>query len=280
MRSASFDRAQVIARVAVSRRYRWVAEAVVERLADEELPKARNLADAEKRVKRRLHQIFGAYTGQADYSRLLLTLATAHASGEPEQLRADCRVAMAEHASTRERLPILDAFYDRIFAITGPPSSIVDIACGLNPLAVPWMGLPAGAHYSAYDIDRGLVELADGFLDLLDLPGTRALRDVVDDPPDEACDIALLLKSIPCIDQQHPDASAALLRSVGARARWLVISFPTQSLGGHGKGMARTYQARFDTLSDELGWSDVTRIELPGELVFVVGPGWETRHDR
>src|SRR5688572_21566220 len=61
----------VLARVGASRRYRWVAEAVVARLAEEEIPKARNLADAEKRTKRRLHQIFGAYTGQPDYARLL-----------------------------------------------------------------------------------------------------------------------------------------------------------------------------------------------------------------
>lgn len=276
MAEATIDRAAVIARVAVSRRYRWVAEAVVERLADEELPKARNLADAEKRVKRRLHQIFGAYTGQAEYSRLLLALSTAHASGDPQQLRAACRAAMAEHASTRERLPILDVFYERILEITGPLSSVVDIACGLNPLAAPWMRLPDGATYSAYDIDSGLVGLADGFLDLLDLPGTRALRDVVTSPPDDTCDLALLLKSVPCIDQQAPAAAANLLRTMSARARWLVVSFPTQSLGGRGKGMARTYQARFDALCDELGWSNVERIELAGELVFVVG-GWGTR---
>jgi len=270
MADAAIGKADVIARVAVSRRYRSVSEAVVERLADEELPKASNVADAEKRVKRRLHQIFGAYTGQAEYSRLMVALATAVASGEPEQVRTACRAAMEQHASTRERLPILDTFYEHILDITGSPASIVDIASGLNPLAAPWMRLAHGARYSAYDIDRGLIGLADGFLDLLGLPGTRALRDVVVDPPSESCDLALLLKSIPCIDQQRPDAAANLLRTVSCRARWLVVSFPTQSLGGRGKGMARTYQARFDALCAELDWRDVTRIELPGELVFVV----------
>ena len=105
----------------------------------------------------------------------------------------------------------------------------------------------------------------------------RALRDVVTNPPEDTCDLALLLKSIPCLDQQAPDAAANLLRAMAARSRWLVVSFPTQSLGGHGKGMARTYQARFDALCDELGWSDVERIELAGELVFVVaGDGVRT----
>src|SRR5687768_12245801 len=62
--------ASVTARVLASRRYRHVDPALVERLAAEEAPKAKNLADAEKRTKRRLHQIFGAYTGQPDYTRL------------------------------------------------------------------------------------------------------------------------------------------------------------------------------------------------------------------
>jgi 16S rRNA (guanine(1405)-N(7))-methyltransferase len=264
------DRAEVIARVGVSRRYRWVGDAVVARLTDEELPKARNLADAEKRVKRRLHQIIGAYTGQADYSRLLLDIARAHATGDPEQLRAACRDAMAEHASTRERLPILDLFYERVFAVTGEVASVFDVACGLNPLAAPWMRLADGASFNACDIDSGLIGLVDGFLDLFGLPGRRELCDVVADPPTIPCDLALLLKSIPCIDQQHPDASVNLLRAISAQARWLAISFPTQSLGGRGKGMARTYQARFDGLAAELHWSDMQRIELPGELVFVV----------
>ncbi|HYI15352.1 MAG TPA: hypothetical protein VEX37_08175, partial [Thermomicrobiales bacterium] len=123
--------ASVTARVLASRRYRHVDPALVDRLAAEEEPKAKNLADAEKRTKRRLHQIFGAYTGQPAYARLMLDLATAW-QGEPDEaVRAACRTAMAAHASTRERLAILDEFYERVFTITGVPTSIVDIACGL-----------------------------------------------------------------------------------------------------------------------------------------------------
>jgi len=54
----------ILAAVADSRRYRHVAPTLVARLAAEELPKSKNAADAEKRTKRRLHQIFGAYATQ------------------------------------------------------------------------------------------------------------------------------------------------------------------------------------------------------------------------
>src|SRR5688572_12507219 len=120
--------ADIVARVLASRRYGRVAPALVQRLAAEEAPKARNPAEAEKRVKRRLHQIFGAYTARPDYSAILAKLQ--HAADE-EARRHVCRSAMAGHASTRERLPIIDDFYRELFAVTGRPASLLDIGCGL-----------------------------------------------------------------------------------------------------------------------------------------------------
>ncbi len=260
----------IAARVLTSRRYRFVDPALIERLAAEEMPKAKNLAEAEKRTKRRLHQIFGAYTGQPDYTQLLLDLTTAW-DGEPnDAVRAACRTAMAAHASTRERLEILDEFYERIIAITGVPGSIVDIACGLNPLAIPWMGLPERASYVAYDIDSQMLGFIDGALELFGVTHRVEPRDIVTNPPTDDCDLALLLKSVPCLDQQDTDAAARILHAI--RARQIVVTFPTRSLGGHGKGMARTYHARFETLLSEIGgaFTVAGEIELANELVFVI----------
>jgi 16S rRNA (guanine(1405)-N(7))-methyltransferase len=260
----------ILARIATSRRYRTVSDEVILRLAGEEIPKSRNLADAEKRTKRRLHQIFGAYTGQPDYPSLLVRMTAAHERGDDEEVRALCRTAMEWHASTRERLPILDRFYAAIFAITGVPESIVDLACGLNPLAFPWMGLADGATYVACDIDSGLVGFVAGFLDLLGVEHRVRLCDVVASPPNACCDVALLLKSVPCLDQQDPTTAVRVLSAIDARH--YVITFPTQSLGGRGKGMARNYRTRFEALRTELGWESrhVDEIELPGELIFIV----------
>lgn len=260
----------VLARVAVSRRYRHVAEEVVRRLAAEEIAKSRNLADAEKRTKRRLHQIFGAYTGQPDYPQRLLALARTVEGGDQEAVREVCRAAMATHVSTRERLPVLDRFYAELFAITGVPAVVCDVACGLNPLAVPWMSLPSGARYLACDIDAQLVAFVAGALELFGVEARVDLRDVVTAPPEYAGDVALLLKSVPCLDQQDPGAAARVL--AGLRARHIVVSFPSQSIGGRAKGMERTYRARFAALLDELGWQRrrVEELELPAELVFVI----------
>ena len=52
---------EIVERVRRSSRYRAVDPALVARIAHEELPKARNVDDAVKRVKRRLHQAVGAF---------------------------------------------------------------------------------------------------------------------------------------------------------------------------------------------------------------------------
>jgi len=260
----------VTTRVLASRRYRHVDPALVERLAAEETPKAKNLADVEKRTKRRLHQIFGAYTGQPDYTKLLLNLTAAWQTGDEAEIRAACREAMAAHASTRERLAVLDEFYERVFAITGIPTSIVDIAAGLNPLAVPWMQLGTDTRYVAYDIDSQMLGFVDGALELFGVPHRAETRDIVSDPPQDTCDVALLLKSVPCLDQQDPAASARIIHTI--RARQVVVTFPTRSLGGHAKGMAQNYRTRFESLLAELGsgFALAGEVELANELVFVI----------
>jgi len=141
---ADEDVRAVVVRVAESRRYRAVDPAVVRRLASEELRRARGADDAVKRVKRRLHQAVGAYRPSAaggaihrDIERL-----TAASQGDPSggELRAVCLDLLARHASTRERLPFLDRFYTTIWdAIGGAPASLIDLGCGLAPLALPWM---------------------------------------------------------------------------------------------------------------------------------------------
>ena len=263
--------------VLAARRYRGVAPALVRRLAAEEAGHARTAAEAEKRTKRRLHQLVGAYSGpgltDAEARRIVARLRSAWSGSPDEAFLAVCREGLGRHASTRERRPVIEAFYPAIWSVTGVPRSVIDLACGLNPLAAPWMGLAAGARYVAYDIDAGLVAVAEAVLGLLELDARVEVRDVADDPPRDEADVALLLKSVTTLDHQDPAAAGRLLAAVPARH--LVVSFPTRSLAGRGKGMERTYRARFEKLRDEvveLGAliEEVKELPLTGELVYVI----------
>jgi 16S rRNA (guanine(1405)-N(7))-methyltransferase len=271
---------RVVAAISESRRYRAVAPAVIERLASEELPRARTVDEAIKRVKRRLHQSVGAYAPMAgaDPEADLARLRAALAGPTADAVRAACTELMARHASTRERLPHLDRFYSGIWdVIGGPPSSLVDLGCGLAPLALPWMGLAPHALYVAIDADAAQLALVDGFLVAVGQPHQVEARDLAatggaatGGAPIPAADTALLLKLVPILDRQDPAAAGRLLRDLPARHA--VVSFPARSLGGRGKGMERTYRARMASLASDLGAriAEVAEASVPSELVFVL----------
>ncbi len=259
--------AAVTAEVLRSARYRWVAPDLVSRLAAQSLAVSLRPADAVKRTKRRLHQICGAYVQDVRPEAVLADLRAALERDGPAGLRAACREALARHASTRERLPDLEAFYPAIFAHTGAPRSILDLACGLGPLAWPWMDLPPSIQYVAYDVDQRLVQLVDGFLTLLDVPHVVQLRDVVARPPREPADVALLLKGAPCLDQQAPGAARGLLEALSVRH--VALSYPNRSLGGAGKGMVAHYRAHLEGMLAGTGWEVVT-VPFSSETVYVL----------
>jgi 16S rRNA (guanine(1405)-N(7))-methyltransferase len=258
--------AEIVERVLRSARYRDIDRSMLARLADEELARARNADDAVKRVKRRLHQAVGAFRGAARADAIAATW-----SGDltAPAFRAACAEALQAHASTRERLKSLDRFYEGIWSLTGVPARLLDLGCGLNPLTLPWMGLAPEATYLASDVDRRPLAAVASFLDLVGQPHEVEARDLVERPPPHAADIALMLKLVTTLDRQVPEAAAHLLAAL--RVRHAVVSFPKHSLGGHGKGMERTYRQRLDRLVVDAGRvSSVAEASAPNELVFVL----------
>ena len=260
----------IVDRVLRSPRYRDVDRALLDRLATEELPKARNADDAVKRVKRRLHQAVGAYRGAQGRDPLASIRAAWTGDFGAPAFRAACVEVMRAHASTAERLPHLEGFYAPIWHLTGgAPASLLDLGSGLGALALPWMGLAPGAMYRAVDVDRRSLDVAADFLGLVGQPHATDVRDLVaDGPPPAAVDIALLLKLVPLLDRQDPGAATRVLRAL--EARHAVVTFPSRSLGGGRRGMAATYRARLDELVAELGVHEVREAAVPNELVFVL----------
>ena len=260
------DLERIVAAVAESRRYRHVAPTIVARLAAEELPKSRNAADAEKRTKRRLHQIFGAYASPVPYDRLLARLD--ETQGDPDLFKKVCAQILTQHASTNERLNDLEnGFYERIFELTGRPAKVLDLACGFNPLTIPWMNLAPNTFYVAADIDAEMVRFLDRFLALAPVHGEARLVDLVHLTPSTPADVAFLFKTLPCLRHQTDD----LLQILDAiQAPWMVISFPTKSLGNRSKGMRETYRGMMgELLKHREGWRP-HELEFPSELVYVV----------
>ena len=259
---------ELVTAVLAAGKYQHISPELVRQVGAEELGKRPRLKEAVKATKNKLHQISGAYfTANIDYEAALARLEEGQRRGAEAQQAALVEV-MRLHASTRERLDILAEFYATTLAGLPPIHSVLDVACGLNPLARPWMPLAAEAIYRAYDVYADMMAFLAAYFALAGIPGQAEVRDVAAAPPTEPVDLALVLKTLPVLAQLDKTAVPRLLDSL--QARYLLISFPVQSLGGRLKGMAVNYEAQFAAWTAGRGW-DVDKFEFENELVFLVG---------
>ena len=266
---------RLVEEIARSRKYGAICPAVIRRIAARVLASCPAGKEALKTTKSRLHQAGGAFLNRApNYEQWLRQLA--QAQGNPDSLTSTCRTIMEFQSSTKERLPILDTFYSTVLAAIDPPHSILDVACGLGPLAIPWMALPAGVTYYACDMYSDLVSFLNQALPLLGVTGRAWTCDAAAESvfgaetvPELSApvDLALVLKALPCLEQVDKSAGQRLLD--GLPARHVLVSFPVQSLGGADKGMRRTYEERMKVLVEGRPWK-VRRFEFPTELAFLV----------
>ena len=259
---------QIVAEVQASARYRSIHPGLVRRIAGQELAKGRKPKEAVKAVRNKLHQIGGAYQETPiDYAKLILELAQLPAQSSDPVLQAFCRRVMQQHASTRERLPILEKIFSQALAPLAPVQSLLDLACGLNPLALPWMPLAAEAPYYPCDIYSDQVDFLNHFFAHIGQPGKAELCDLTAEMPAQPVHLALLLKTIPCLEQVDKSVAARLLE--GIPAEHLLVSFPVSSLGGRGKGMLENYESHFVNLTAGRAWT-IRRFEFSSELAFLV----------
>lgn len=255
----------IVQTVRTSAKYRTVTEAFVRSITAEMLRRYRTEKEALKATKNKLHQVCGAYFEHTpNYSAWLEAL---RAADSPESRREVVRRILSNHASSRERLPILDQFYQAIFAALPPIRTVMDVACGLNPLYAAW--LPPLENYYAYDLYEDLAWFLGESFTVCGVKGTAEARDVIGSPPTIRADLALVLKTLPCLEQSDSEASGALLNALNVA--YLAVSFPSRSLSGRGgKGMAENYEARFMALIEARGYTRLEKIAFENELVFVV----------
>jgi len=78
--------------------------------------------------------------------------------------------------------------------------------------------------------------------------------------------VVLLLKALPCLEQQEKGVSENILRALNAK--YIVISFPSKSLTGREKGMATYYDQFILEILGRLSL-DYFRLEYSNEVFYV-----------
>lgn len=243
---------EIVETVLASKRYHAVGRSTVARIVSAAIQRY-GMKRAADETKQLLHQVWSLYLPE-----------THRAAGAVH----DTIRLLQLHQSTKERLPYLRSFYDRVFAVTGEPESIVDYACGFNPIAFATLGYPFPRSYRAYDIDLDTVTTLNQWFTGSGLQDRfhAALGDLLIDPPDPA-DVALLLKVLPCLELQEKGSGLSVI--LRQPARFVVVSYPLKSVSGKHKGMPAFYREQFATLCASQPWR-ITDLSFPEELVYVI----------
>ncbi|HOJ01850.1 MAG TPA: hypothetical protein PLL88_09555 [Anaerolineaceae bacterium] len=245
---------EVTRQVLEKKKYQQVDPELVAFIAASETKKRASLKEAVKATTNKLHQVAWAYLPQQPaYHTHLRELNSLPKEMHAAESRAFCTRLMQEHASTRERLPILSDFYRTLFQDIQPVTSLLDLACGFNPLAVDWMPVERSATYFACDIFQDMATFLQAFFDHFQINGKAGVCNLLTRLPREKVQVAFLLKTLPCLEQAEKDSARNLL--TGIQARTILVSFPVRSIGGKEKGMLAHYSNQFEGLLADLGWS-------------------------
>lgn len=265
------DPALLIEDLRKTRKYRDICDDTLRRVAvwaSERYPRP---AERLKAAKRKLHQIHGAFLQGKDLTKVEKLIAEIAPGASENALHSTCREILEFHASTRERVQMLDQLFPELLASAGHIRALLDCACGLNAFAFPWMKLPGDAHYIGTDINNRLVSAINGFFSRVSLPAEALCHDLLCGPPPCKADVALLLKVLPTLEQQHKGAAVQVLNTIRdvCLVRCAIVSFPAKSLGGHYRGMNEYYRMFMDEVLGELRVS-AHRVDTDTEVFYIV----------
>lgn len=258
---------EFVAEVQESGKYAQLDEGLVRQIALEELKNQKDRRSALKTTRTRLHRLAGAFLApKLDYAKWLDNFRSLP-SEDVVAFKETSKRMLRLHASTQERLPYLDTFFQTCLAPIAPIASILDLACGLNPLALPWMPLEDNCDYFACDVVEPLVDFLNGYFPLSGLNGSAFNCNLLQSIPHQKVHLAFLLKLLPILDQVDPSTSSTLLDKV--QADHLLISYPSKSLGGRSKGMKQTYTDHFDWITSGKKF-EIHKFDFPNEIVYLL----------
>ena len=260
---------KLIQAVQNSHKYRdlELPEEMLRDLINVNLTNSKNLSELKINFRKSLHNVTAPYLEIINYDDEISNLGSASTDFTViEDLKAYCLKTMAKHASTKERIPYLDAFFTTILETIGAPTSILDLACALDPLCLPWLKLAPEASFKAYDINGPRVRYLQTFFALAN-PNYQAIQqDILLDTPSEQADCAFFFKEAHRLEKRQPGSTQQLLQRLNVRT--IVLSLPAMDLKGH-HSLEKTHRHLVDKTLEGTEWQQEVRL-VGSELLFFI----------
>jgi len=219
-----------------------------------------------KDIRKNLHDIYGVFIlDKKDLSSLKEHMKEVKKiDNEALELH---REILLTHKSSAERLNDYSFIYEKIFSITGKPKNILDLACGLNPLSFPWMNLKKVYYYASeltFEDSKFIQDYFDLMKGYTDLEGKAFAMDLLNLKKLPEVDICFLLKTLDSLEDLERNYSETLLKKIPAK--FIVVSFPTMSIGGKNTIKQRGW---FFRMMRNLNYSAET-FEIENELFYII----------
>ena len=221
----------------------------------------------EKTARMKLHNIVAPYLGDLDYRKAAAEFLAV--KDDAEELAAFCFGGLNRHASTEERGRDVVKMYKLLFAKLGETRSVCDLACGLHPLGLPFMGLKRGTVYRAYDLHRPRAEFLDIFIKGLGYAGGGFHRDIYIDPPAEPVGAAFFFKEAHRLEKREPGATVRLIDGVPANK--FVVSLPVSGMNGR-RRLSGRYEDMLLSYADKNKYP-VETMEFGNEVFYIIDKG-------
>lgn len=171
----------------------------------------------------------------------------------------DVKGLLSNHSSTRERLddyPLVKTMIKKI-----GPKSILDLGCGINPVAIAQKGI----KYHAYDINHNDLDIVEQFFKLKEIDGDIHHKDIRDTETFPKVDLCIIFKVLDILGDNRTRLSKNLLQTIDAK--YFIVSFATRTLTG--KPMNSPYRRWFETILKVLNYEyEVKRTKQ--EMFYVI----------
>ncbi len=248
-------------------KYHSILPEVIRNIANQEYLKRNNQKEINKAIRSRLHQIAGAFIERKiNYQDWLEKLYVSKNISKEAFINSSLQL-MRLHTSTDERIPILRDFYHKIFAEIGPLHSILDLACGLNPLSFPWIPSSENFKYYACDIFLDMINFLNKYFEINMIKGEAFGCDLINTLPKVEVQVTFLLKTIPLLDQTDRSIAKKIITQVNSE--FVLVSFPIKSLSGKNVGMENTYKQRFNDILGDHKYK-IQSFEFSNEMVYLI----------
>jgi len=268
---------EMIDSILESRKYRKLGlnPNTIEDVIRNEAPKHNSQKHLHKSVRRKLHNIVAPYLGEPNYNALSKELLRIKdPSPDSPEIYGFCRKVLSKHASTAERLAYMREFYARLFEKTGKPRIMLDMACGLHPLAFPWMGLPTSIEYYAYDIVQPRIDFINLFFKTIAIKPIAENRDILVNPPQIHADLGIFFKEAHRMEKRRSGCNREFWSNLNVDL--LAVSLPTQDLSG---SHSLLDQHRNLIHENQLNHALVDELLFEDEIIFLINKsGKQSNH--